>query len=234
MVAIIKCDYRNLDLEKITIPDEIVRPQEFSKWLPEHCKSFVAGRYLLYSWIKKQGLKIPKPFWLEKATHGKPYLQGINFHFNIAHSHGILYLIVAPYETGIDVEIIKKRKTPISEWGKVFNPKEMEWMQSDGVENEIIRFFRLWTIHEALVKTTGKGLQGLGEFDICPTFNSIGSDTLIGNIYSANYSDYAIAFYLKDASEITNIEWLNFSLVQGEFRKAIAPKDYDVLRLENN
>lgn len=94
-----------------------------------------------------------KPAFLV-GEHGKPSLQehpGI--HFNMSHCTNAIACAVDNMPIGIDVESTR-RKISDALIRHTMSPQEQEEIAGDP-----IRFFRLWTQKEALVKLHGTGLQ---------------------------------------------------------------------------
>ena len=85
------------------------------------------------------------------SDKGKPFAKGLDVHFNVSHSAGIVVCAVSDNEIGIDIEKIK----PINpEAAKKFAcPDELEYISSH--KNG---FFEIWTLKEAYFKCIGSGL----------------------------------------------------------------------------
>ncbi|MBR5089800.1 MAG: 4'-phosphopantetheinyl transferase superfamily protein [Ruminiclostridium sp.] len=84
-------------------------------------------------------------------SNGKPFAHGFP-EFNISHSGDVCALVTGDKPVGIDIEKIDCKNLTIAE--QVFSDKEFEWMSSDPV----VRFHRLWTLKESLLKAVGTGL----------------------------------------------------------------------------
>ena len=99
----------------------------------------------------------------ESAEHGKPFavVKGaparIQFNMSDSGRHGLI-AIVADGRIGIDVE---ERSTARDLEGlseTVFGPDEQACVGSVKGAQQVERFYRLWTMKEALVKALGTGL----------------------------------------------------------------------------
>lgn len=84
-------------------------------------------------------------------SNGKPFANGFP-EFNISHSGDVCVLAVGDGQVGIDIEKADCENLTIAE--NVFSDKEYEWMCPDPV----VRFHRLWTLKESLLKAEGTGL----------------------------------------------------------------------------
>lgn len=96
---------------------------------------------------------------LEVAPGGKPRVRGATGpHFNLSHCEGLAACAVSPaLETGIDIEPIT-RDPPLEIVGSQFTPEEECWLDSLSASERAAGFFRLWTLKEAFIKATGRGL----------------------------------------------------------------------------
>ena len=116
-----------------------------------------------------------KPAFLV-GEHGKPSLQehpGI--HFNMSHCANAIACAVGNMPIGIDVESTE-RKISDALVRHTMSPQEQEKITGDP-----IRFFRLWTQKEALVKLCGTGLQDNLHHLLSP-------ENLLGiNLHSTDY-----------------------------------------------
>ena len=95
-------------------------------------------------------------------SSGKPFAHGFP-EFNISHSGDVCVLVTGDRPVGIDIEKADRKNLTIAE--QVFSDKEYEWMSTDPV----VRFHRLWTLKESLLKAVGTGLvDDMKSVDIIP------------------------------------------------------------------
>lgn len=137
----------------------------------------IAAGYLM---IRGLGLQNEAPLALTKE--GKPYAEGYPA-FNVSHSGEMAIMAVAENSAdadteceesvcgqakesavrngirlGVDIEQINDRSLNVAR--RAFSGREIEWMHSAGPESEIhARFFRLWTLKEAVMKAAGLGMS---------------------------------------------------------------------------
>lgn len=99
-----------------------------------------------------------------KGKYGKPYLPACpSLHFNISHSGGIGVLCVDNKEVGVDLQWKGGRtaKQCLRIAAHFFPQEDLQLLQAlPSPEEQTDLFFRLWTIREAYLKLTGKGLAG--------------------------------------------------------------------------
>lgn len=99
---------------------------------------------------------------------GKPSVAGgTGPHFNISHSHGRVACAVSHgVAVGVDVEPIGRVVTP-DLIRAALSPPEADWLARQRPADQSTAFFRLWTLKEAFIKATGRGLaQSLQHFAI--------------------------------------------------------------------
>ena len=99
---------------------------------------------------------------------GKPVVAGGHGpHFSLSHSHGLVACALShDVPLGIDIEPIGRR-APLGVAQTFFSIDERAWLFDLPPAERPLGFFRLWTLKEALIKATGKGLaQSLRGFAI--------------------------------------------------------------------
>jgi 4'-phosphopantetheinyl transferase len=79
-------------------------------------------------------------------------------HFNLSHTDGLVACAVSnELELGIDVEPVN-RKAPLELAKEHFAPAEQDWIASLPEPEQAFGFWRVWTLKEAFIKATGRGL----------------------------------------------------------------------------
>ncbi len=106
----------------------------------------------------------PADWTFENNPHGKPLISpsaGSSLRFNISHTAGLAVLAVTrEIEVGIDVESLLRTRVRIEVASKAFT--EFERRELTKVANEDARrkrFFEIWTLKEAFIKSKGMGLS---------------------------------------------------------------------------
>jgi 4'-phosphopantetheinyl transferase len=107
-------------------------------------------------------------FRFEAGEHGKPtaWIGGerAKIHFNLSHTEGLVAVAVAPFEQGLDVEPLDRR-VDLAVADRFFCPEEIDWLNGLPEAEQAEGFLRLWTLKEAFIKATGRGLsEGLDTF----------------------------------------------------------------------
>ena len=127
---------------------------------------------------------------IEYGPHGKPSVSYLP-HFNISHSGDYVVCAQGNAEIGVDIERPRKGNLKLAE--HVFTEREREWMWQ---EDSSLRFLKLWTCKEAVMKLFGEGLHMPPEsFDVMPLI--YGEEQMLrGTTLSARsetFDDYVLA-----------------------------------------
>jgi len=104
--------------------------------------------------------------------NGKPYFAARqDIFFSISHTKGCAVCAISDEEVGCDVERIravsdKEIKRVDGIVNRFFNSKEKEYLLNTSDESwKVERFYRLWTMKEAYIKYTGRGMgQDISSF----------------------------------------------------------------------
>lgn len=101
------------------------------------------------------------------GSNGKPYLK---YHpelfFSLSHSGDYAICSIGEREMGNDIELVKSGRSKVAE--RFFTGEEQEWIARAETEAEAKqRLFRIWTIKESFLKTTGCGMSlPLSDFSV--------------------------------------------------------------------
>lgn len=142
--------------ELLPDPDR-ARAAEFTH--ADALRHFLTGRWLTRRMLHERGVSFDAEF--ERGAHGKPQVEG-GPSFNLSHSHGVAVCAVASRRhvpVGIDVEAPWRDSDIDSIGNRFFSSGESEELQAMAPAARRQAFFELWTLKEALLKGTGKGLK---------------------------------------------------------------------------
>ena len=150
-------------------PVERARAARFA--FPHSRISFIAAHALARAALAEAAGVAPAAFTFATGTHGKPeaLLEGrpSGLAFNLSHTGGLVGVAVAAVPglpLGFDLEPISRR-APLEVAHRYFTDTEIAWLDRLPEARRAEGFFRLWTLKEAFIKATGKGLtQGLSTF----------------------------------------------------------------------
>jgi 4'-phosphopantetheinyl transferase len=125
--------------------------------------------YTAAHWLLRSALTevagLPAAEWRFTAgPHGKPRIDPALCYdalsFNLSHTKGLVACAITHQaEIGIDVERMEPRRAGLDIAEHFFSVAEIELLRAMPPAQQIPTFFRLWTLKEALIKTTGEGLQ---------------------------------------------------------------------------
>ena len=125
--------------------------------------ALTAHRLLCYA-LGREGV-FPLPHDWAAERYGKPYLKNADVHFSISHSGCVAMCAVGETPVGVDIERVR----PISEGVAMRIMSDKERSAYALAEDREDFFYKVWTLKEAYVKYSGKGLgQGLGGITVYP------------------------------------------------------------------
>ncbi|MEC2463031.1 4'-phosphopantetheinyl transferase superfamily protein [Bacillus cereus] len=121
-------------------------------------KRTLVGEILVRSILGKQLSLKNKDINIYYNAYGKPYIKIEGNYFNLSHSGDWVVCAFDSSPVGIDVEIIKL--IDLSLVLSFFSTEEAEYVFSIKSQNEQInRFYDLWTLKESYIKAIGRGLS---------------------------------------------------------------------------
>lgn len=140
-----------------------------------HRVQFIAAHALLRGCLGHLCGRPPGVWRFTAGAHGKPsaWLEGepAPLSFNLSHTEGIAGVAAiagADRPLGFDLEPLS-RKVELKIARRFFAPPEIAWLETLAAERRAEGFLRLWTLKEAFIKATGKGLtQNLSAFSFAP------------------------------------------------------------------
>ena len=94
---------------------------------------------------------------IKTGEYGKPYLEGVDFHFSLSHSGAYVVCAFSDVSVGVDLQVIKETM-PIHT-RKILSEEERSYLEHLSEENKNEAFYRLWTRKESLIKWDGRGLR---------------------------------------------------------------------------
>lgn len=117
-------------------------------------KTCAAAYMLLCEGLQKEYGITERPLF-EYGEHGKPFIVGHpDIHFNISHCREAVLCVVSDRPVGADIESIREYKDSLARY--TMNDAEIARIEhSDRPE---VAFIRLWTMKEARLKLSGRGI----------------------------------------------------------------------------
>ena len=121
----------------------------------EQGRKTCAMAYLLLCEALRQEYGITELPVFEYGEHGKPFIVGHpDIHFNFSHCREAVICAVSDQPVGVDVESIREYKESLARY--TMNDQELE--QIARAERPDVEFIRLWTMKEAVLKLSGRGI----------------------------------------------------------------------------
>ncbi len=131
---------------------------------------FIAGRGLLRILLGGYLRKPPADISFTYNPNGKPFVRGLedHFDFNLSHSGGLaLYAFTLGHRIGVDVECLDRELEVESLASRFFSVQEVAALMALPPHHRRKAFFDCWTRKEAYIKARGEGLSfGLKDFSV--------------------------------------------------------------------
>lgn len=132
-------------------PDRATRAKRFLKAADTHRS--LTGELLLRKILKERhDIETPE---IVTGSCGKPRLSTGDICFNLSHAGRYVLLATGISPVGVDIESPRKVSPGLAKM--VFTESERGWIGQAADAKQA--FFQLWTLKEAYIKATGRGLQ---------------------------------------------------------------------------
>ena len=161
--------------------DEQKRARRFK--FDRHRRRFVVARATLRRILARYLDRSPASLRFAYRDEGKPYLvstpkERVPF-FSVSHSNELaVYAISGHSQVGVDVERRQGRLNRERLAQRFFSAAEYRFLMSLSADQQDLAFYAFWTVKEAWLKATGKGLAGLSQAIIDPLPSPSASDWL--------------------------------------------------------
>lgn len=120
-------------------------------------RRFLAARRVVRAMFSKLSGISTEKINLDLDSNGKPFLDGMDYQFSMAHSGEMVAVAISRSPIGVDLEI--EREVDVVELAqRFFSPEEALILRRNP---DAPLFFRLWTCREAAIKADGRGLAKL-------------------------------------------------------------------------
>lgn len=120
-------------------------------------QGFAASLLLEYA-VAQHYPSIVHPLSISIAEGGKPYLiNEPNVHFSLSHSAGWAVCALSDHPVGVDIERCEPGRRDVA--SRFFHKDEVRYLNSLLPSMRDDAFYKLWTLKESFVKSTGRGLD---------------------------------------------------------------------------
>lgn len=120
-------------------------------------QGFAASLLLEYA-VAQQFPWVVHPLTISVAEGGKPYLVNEpGIHFSLSHSGNWAVCAISDHPVGVDIERIESGRHDIA--SRFFHREEVRYLNTLLPSARDDAFYKLWTLKESFVKTTGRGLD---------------------------------------------------------------------------
>ena len=135
------------------------------------------------------------------GPHGRPaFSDPLLPEFSISHSGDWLWLAIGEPSLGLDVEQHRPRRNLSKLMAHVLSPLELAWVSTQ--DDELSAFYRLWTLREAVLKASGRGLAGLSQLQLFPDEHRIQTNEVgAGQVLVTESGECSVALYLSLPTE---------------------------------
>ena len=162
--------------------------------------SYLAGRALL-ALALRHFYGIPQLPELVLEVHGRPrFADPALPDFSLSHSGEALVLLLGDGPLGVDIELHKPRRNLPKLMAAVLGEAERGWLAELDEASQLANFYRLWTLREAIVKASGRGIAGFSRIAIEPQTRTVRTDEVAGgSLLCAELGSYSLALCLPGA-----------------------------------
>lgn len=150
-------------------PEEIQRAERFR--LPEHRQRFVLTRGLVRAVLSHHCEDVSPAHWcFTTNAHGKPFIDlpalSPQLSFNVSHSgQRIAVAVTEAADIGMDVETVNGQRSIEKIAHRFFAETEYLDLKHLPTDNQVDRFYNIWTLKESYIKALGVGMSlSLGNF----------------------------------------------------------------------
>lgn len=154
------------NFRKILSQDELQKADRYK--FDSDRNNYITCRAILRNILSQYSDFSPDEIIFSYTDKGKPYLNGNEIKFNLAHTNSYAaYAIIKEKEVGIDLEYVRRIPDALKIASRYFSSAEINELKEIS-ETELDRaFLNCWTRKEAFIKATGDGLSyPLADFSI--------------------------------------------------------------------
>ncbi len=152
-IDLMRPEHEVASLRTLLSPEEKQRADRFVR--TEHQHRFIVARAELRRIVGSFLGVPPASVEFQLGSFGKPQVVGCEFNLSHSHERGLIGCH-RNRPLGIDIEFQRELRELHDLAARFFAPSEADWIRAGDSQT---RFFRLWTLKEAVMKACGRGLQ---------------------------------------------------------------------------
>jgi 4'-phosphopantetheinyl transferase len=154
------------EIKRMLSVEEIKRAERF--YFEKDRKKFIVHRGFLKKLLSGYLNILPADVKFEYEKLGKPFIdKNPPIFFNSSHSNNMgLFAVSGAAPVGVDVECVRSLTDIKLLTKRFFAPEECRLIFSLPEAERLKIFFEIWTLKEAYLKATGKGLAGLKDVSV--------------------------------------------------------------------
>ncbi|MBA3829832.1 MAG: 4'-phosphopantetheinyl transferase superfamily protein [Taibaiella sp.] len=118
---------------------------------------FIISRGWLKILLAKYAGVLPDEVEFLQGADKKPHMKGSDFHYNVSHSGDWILIAISGRKVGIDIEYINPEFAYNDILDQCFSSQDAGRILTD--RDSRVLFYNWWTRKEALLKSSGKGLD---------------------------------------------------------------------------
>ncbi len=147
-------DCFDLDAALAAVSDQ--RREQALRFRHERGRRLCVAAYLLLKEALGKEYGITGNPILGYAPGGKPFIVGHpHIHFNLSHCRHAAVCAVSDRPVGVDIEVVRPYNAALAR----YTMSDDELRQIEAADRRDAAFIRLWTMKEAVLKLSGKGLR---------------------------------------------------------------------------
>ena len=185
-------------LSSLPSMDEVTRAAGFKK--PVEARRYILRHAMVRAILGHYLDQEPAESQFIRATTGKPYLDPKanvqDIRFSLSHTDTMICLgISQKSEIGLDIVKIDPHY-PFFETGQyLFSPDERRWIAQTAPEGRLLRFFRIWSLKEALLKATGSSVNMMKEAEV----SGIMTGHFLDGFYPVHLGKKEMRFFIHES-----------------------------------
>jgi len=188
----------NSFLSALVSPEEMQRARQFKK--QNNARQYILRHGMVRSVLGHYLHKDPKKIRFFREIYGKPYLDledtMPDIRFSLSHTDEMICLGITK-KSAIGLDLVKTlpgyRFSPIERY--LFTRGERRWIAQAVPGLRPLRFFRIWALKEALLKSTGSSARIMQEGNVA----GIMTDTYLNGWYPVYIGKRELLFFIHES-----------------------------------